>query len=189
MCYDEKTGDVLVIKEEEHGVEFFKNNITQEAVANYDIDAKIEELDAATDLNTTTEANTSTNLQLQPRSRGSPRYLQDYVRGDALSNEEKELQYVALYVSQEDLYTYEESTEENKWRDAIDAEMESIEKNDTWRLGELLVGIKKIRIKWVYKTKINEKGEVDKFKVRLVAKGYSQKHGVDYDEVFAPVAR
>jgi len=41
----------------------------------------------------------------------------------------------------------------------------------------------------VYKTKLNEKGEVDKFKARLVAKGYSQQHGIDYNEVFALVAR
>ena len=41
----------------------------------------------------------------------------------------------------------------------------------------------------MYKTKLNEKGEVDKFKARLVAKGYSQQHGINYNEVFAPVAR
>lgn len=41
----------------------------------------------------------------------------------------------------------------------------------------------------MYKTKLNEKGEVDKFKARLVAKGYSQQHGIDFSEVFAPVSR
>jgi hypothetical protein len=46
-----------------------------------------------------------------------------------------------------------------------------------------------IGVKWIYKTKYNEKGEVDKHKARLVAKGYSQKYGIDYNEVFAPVAR
>jgi len=44
-------------------------------------------------------------------------------------------------------------------------------------------------LKWVYKTKLNENGEVDKYKARLVAKGYAQQYGVDYNEVFAPVAR
>jgi uncharacterized protein (UPF0332 family) len=48
---------------------------------------------------------------------------------------------------------------------------------------------KKNRVKWVYKTKYNEHGDIDKHKARLVTKGYSQKHGIDYTEVFALVAR
>jgi len=44
-------------------------------------------------------------------------------------------------------------------------------------------------VKWVYKTKYNEHAQIDKYKAILVAKGYSQKHGVDFTEVYAPVAR
>ena len=71
----------------------------------------------------------------------------------------------------------------------MNSEIEAIERNNTWELTDLPNGSKVIGVKWVYKTKLNEKGEVDKYKARLVAKGYSQKYGVDYDEVFAPVAR
>jgi len=71
----------------------------------------------------------------------------------------------------------------------MDAEMESIQKNETWSLTELPAGTKKIRVKWIYKTKLNESGKVDKLKARLVAKSYAQQHGVDYTEVFAHVAR
>jgi hypothetical protein len=52
-------------------------------------------------------------------------------------------------------------------------EIKAIKENKTWELTTLPEGVKKIRVKWVYKTKLNEKGEVDKFKARLVAKGYS----------------
>lgn len=69
------------------------------------------------------------------------------------------------------------------------AEIESIEKNKTWELTVLPQGVNPIGVKWVFKTKLNENGEVDKYKARLVAKGYAQQYGVDYTEVFAPVAR
>lgn len=71
----------------------------------------------------------------------------------------------------------------------MDAEMRSNGKNETWDLIELPKGAKRIGVKWVYKTKLNELGEVDKYKARLVAKGYAQEYGVNYEEVYAHVAR
>jgi len=58
----------------------------------------------------------------------------------------------------------------------MDQEIEAIEKNNTWDLIYLPSGAKKIGLKWVYKTKLNEKGKVEKHKARLVAKGYSQQY-------------
>lgn len=71
----------------------------------------------------------------------------------------------------------------------MDNEIASIVKNKTWELTQLPTGAKKIGVKWIYKTKLNELGQVDKYKARLVARGYSQQYGVDYTEVFAPVSR
>jgi len=71
----------------------------------------------------------------------------------------------------------------------MDQEIQAIENNDTWDLTVLPSGGKTIGVKWVFKTKFNENGEVVKYKARLVAKGYCQQHGIDYAEVFAPVAR
>ena len=48
---------------------------------------------------------------------------------------------------------------------------------------------KKIGVKWIYKMKLNEEGKVDKYKARLIAKGYTQTKGIDYNEMFALVAR
>jgi len=71
----------------------------------------------------------------------------------------------------------------------MDSEIAAIQKNNTWEITDLPHGAKTIRVKWIYKTKLNEYGEVDKYKARLVAKGYTQQYGVDYMEVFAPVTR
>jgi hypothetical protein len=62
---------------------------------------------------------------------------------------------------------------DEKWREAMDLEMGSIEKNGTWFLTELPKGAKRIGVKWVYKTKLNELREVEKYKARLVTKGYA----------------
>jgi hypothetical protein len=63
------------------------------------------------------------------------------------------------------------------------------EKNNTWELTNLPKGQKSIGVKQVYKPKLNADGNVGKYKARLVVKGYKQEYGVDYKEVFAPVAR
>ena len=69
----------------------------------------------------------------------------------------------------------------------MDEEIKSIEKNDMWELTSLLKGHKAIGVKWVYKMKRNAKREIKKYKAKLVAKGYSQRVGINYDEVFALV--
>lgn len=68
-------------------------------------------------------------------------------------------------------------------------EIEAIEKNQTWELTVLPKGVKPIGVKWVFKTKLNEDGNMEKLKARLVEKGYGQRHGIDYTKVFALVAR
>ena len=71
----------------------------------------------------------------------------------------------------------------------MNEEIIAIEKNQTWELVDLPRNKTRIVVKWVYKTKLNEKGESEKHNTRLVAKGFSQQFCVDYGETFAPVAR
>jgi hypothetical protein len=85
--------------------------------------------------------------------------------------------------------TAEEAKLVKEWRDAMLEEMGSIEHNQTWSLVNLPAGQRAIGLKWVFKVKKDERGNVTKHKARLVAKGYVQRHGIDYEEVFAPVAR
>ena len=68
-------------------------------------------------------------------------------------------------------------------------EMDSIIDNKTWSLTNLPEGHRAIGLKWVFKEKKNSEGSVIKNKARLVAKGFVQQQGVDFGEVFSPVAR
>ncbi|WRX13419.1 Integrase [Theobroma cacao] len=85
--------------------------------------------------------------------------------------------------------SFDEAVKDNRWVQAMNQEMEMIEKNGTWILIDKPTDQHIIREKWIYKTKLNVDGIINKYKARLVVKGYSQIHGVDYWETFAPVAR
>lgn len=124
------------------------------------------------------------------RARQAPVWMRDYVAGNAsfiVAEDEEDM--VAMFIAREDPDCFEAAAQEEVWRTAMEAEITSIEENRTWELMDLPAGAKVIGVKWVFKTKLNERGEIDKFKARLVAKGYHQKYGVDFHEVFAPVAR
>ena len=122
-------------------------------------------------------------LRVSQRHVSKPKYLEDYI---LLADVESE--YLLLAINEEP-WNYNEAKESKEWRDACEEEISSIEKNKTWNLVELPIGVKPIGLKWVFKIKRNSDGSINKFKARLVAKGYVQRHGVDFDEVFAPVAR
>ncbi|KAK2426495.1 hypothetical protein QL285_025158 [Trifolium repens] len=84
---------------------------------------------------------------------------------------------------------YAEAANDKKWIDAMEEELKMIEKNQTWKLVDRPDHKKAIGVKWVYRTKLNPDGSVNKYKARLVVKGYAQIFGVDFSETFAPVAR
>ena len=76
-----------------------------------------------------------------------------------------------------------------KWEMAIAAKLGSLDDVQTWRVVERLIGVNVVGCKWVFKINRNTAGEIDKYKAQLVAKGYSQVQGVDYDDTYAPVAQ
>ncbi|KAK8943207.1 hypothetical protein KSP39_PZI008734 [Platanthera zijinensis] len=87
--------------------------------------------------------------------------------------------------------TYQEAMngpESDKWLEAMKSEMDSMYANQVWNLVEPPEGVRPIGCKWVFKKKTDMDGNVQTFKRRLVAKGFRQIHGIDYDETFSPVA-
>jgi len=82
------------------------------------------------------------------------------------------------------------SSEKQEWNAAMQKEMKSLHANKTWELTELPQGKRVVNCKWVYMKKDGPTDADQKiFKARLVAKGFTQRKGVDYSQVFAPIAK
>ena len=79
--------------------------------------------------------------------------------------------------------------EKDHWKKAVNEELGCLLQNETWVEVPKPKDKTVITCKWVFKRKFNANGEVIRYKARLVARGFSQKYGTDYDEVFAPVVR
>ncbi|KAI3826790.1 hypothetical protein L1987_00846 [Smallanthus sonchifolius] len=78
---------------------------------------------------------------------------------------------------------------ESKWKHAMEEELSALIKNQTWELVPKPTDVKPISCKWVFKIKRKADGTVERYKARLVARGFSQQYGIDYEDTFSPVAK
>ncbi|XP_047252510.1 uncharacterized protein LOC107841007 isoform X1 [Capsicum annuum] len=97
--------------------------------------------------------------------------------------------YVDCFSALVEPQNFSEAAGDERWTQAMKLEIQALENNNTWELVDLPPGKNVIGSKWVYKIKYKANGDVEIFKFRLVAKGYSQQEGLDYHDTFSPVAK
>jgi Reverse transcriptase (RNA-dependent DNA polymerase) len=125
--------------------------------------------------------------------------LKDFVTYSTLHPIHKQIRYEKIsqnhygFLTSMDDHTeptnFYEAQTKKIWVNAMKDELEALTKNQTWELIELPPGKKTVGCKWIYKTKFNSDGSVERYKARLVARGFTQTYGIDYKETFAPVTK
>ena len=85
--------------------------------------------------------------------------------------------------------TPQEAMENTQWKGAMYEETQALLQNDTWDIVDLPKGKRPVSCRWIYTLKCKSNGSLDRYKARLVARGYTQIFGIDYQETFALVAR
>ena len=95
--------------------------------------------------------------------------------------------FISKFSQEREHTSYQEVVHDLRWVEAMRHEIKALEDNHTWEITKLPKDKKAIGCKWVYKIKYKADGDIDRFKARLVDKGYNQKEGLDYQETFSPV--
>ena len=95
----------------------------------------------------------------------------------------------AAIVEEVEPETFEKASQYPEWIEAMKEEIAALMQNQTWELVPKPIGMKPISCKWVYKIKWCTDGSIERYKARLVARGFSQQYGLGYDETFSPVAK
>jgi hypothetical protein len=89
----------------------------------------------------------------------------------------------------EEPITLQDALDDSSWRKAMMTEYEGLESNKTWHLVPPRSDVNIIDCKWVYKVKRRADSTTDRYKTRLVAKGFKQRYGIDYEDTFSPVVK
>ncbi|KAK1602429.1 hypothetical protein QYE76_037452 [Lolium multiflorum] len=85
--------------------------------------------------------------------------------------------------------SHHDALEEPAWHAAMSDEFVALHQNNTWNLVPRPPGVNLVSRKWIFKTKHRPDGSIDKHKARLVARGLSQQHGIDYGDTFSTVVK
>jgi hypothetical protein len=142
----------------------------------------------------------SSDESIEKQQISSKRVRKQVIKYDANKQEtsqqktsnKKQVNWLLSVVDEEEPRTFREAMNsklKERWKEAIESEFSSLKENKTWMVSELPNGKKTIKTRWVFRIKLNERNEPERFKARLVVKGYNQEYGIDYNETFAPVIK
>ncbi|GJW36850.1 putative ribonuclease H-like domain-containing protein [Tanacetum coccineum] len=116
--------------------------------------------------------------------------LVSYINKQRRTNHKDYQNYLfACFLSQKEPKKVIQALDDPSWIEAMQEELLQFRLQKVWTLVDLPNGKRAIGTKWVFRNKKDERGIVVRNKERLVAQGYIQEEGIDYDEIFAPVAR
>jgi transposase InsO family protein len=151
-----------------------------------------EEEDEAQNISNQTSSNEETP-QSPPRSwRTVDYHPQDQIIGqttDGVRTRRSFQNNDMAMISQIEPKSIKEAIIDNSWIEAMKEELSQFDKNEVWTLVPAPQDQSVIGTRWVFRNKLDEEGKVIRNKARLVAQGYNQQEGIDYDETYAPVAR
>nr|GEY32092.1 putative ribonuclease H-like domain-containing protein [Tanacetum cinerariifolium] len=129
------------------------------------------------------------DLSLTTQTRSMARAVRDQGRISQMFNEDFHTCMFTCFLSQKEPKRVHQALKDPSWIEAMQEELLQFKMQKVWILVDLPYGKSAIGTKWVYRNKKDEKSIVIKNKARLVSQGHTQEEGIDYKEVFAPVAR
>ncbi|GJR08506.1 ribonuclease H-like domain, reverse transcriptase, RNA-dependent DNA polymerase [Tanacetum coccineum] len=136
-----------------------------------------------------TASGVKTRKQLQGTSTPHQALLSFICKQNRTNHKDQQTCLFACFLSQEEPKKITQALQDESWVEAMQEELLQFKLQNVWVLCDLPDGKRVIGTKWVFRNKRDERGTIIRNKARLVAQGYRQEEGVDYDEVFAPVAR
>lgn len=181
---------INVIIDDKHEEE----NVTDDCGIMFDIPNSSKSESESTVIKSDPSSNSS---ELEPPNKGPSIRVQkdhpaDLIIGDpnsGVTTRSKEVISNSCFVSKIEPKNVKEALNDEYWINVMHEELGQYKRNEVWELVPRPEGTNIIGTKWIYKNKYDENGVVTRNKARLVAQGYTQIEGIDFDETFAPVAR
>ncbi|KAE8733549.1 hypothetical protein F3Y22_tig00001120pilonHSYRG00173 [Hibiscus syriacus] len=176
-------GDKLQRKMGEHDVQLQTSSDESEDPNGDDVEQRV------------TQNPWQTGVYQQPNEEGGPSETEESIpqsqlrRSTRIRRPNPKYANAAIIEEATEPETFEEASKSSEWMTAMKEEIDALQQNQTWDIVPKIKDVKPISCKWVYKIKRRPDGSIERYKARLVARGFSQQYGLDYDETFSPVAK